>query len=242
MKSKMICIIAIIVSVVIVLVLAYFIGTGFMVRTDVVLADFSVSEDGTILTLKTTIPTSMGYIRCYKKEGGGVKPHYLTFYSTFGGLNSSFGAKNEFELELGEDDTEIYFNRPDGGYTLVLQKNTETGEWYNPSNVAQGIEDEEEQYEVAVDWSDFIKLNGITYRGDWRETEVPQELIGEKIGTVTKGEPKVYADKDGTVHGLIAEDGSSYCCKIGTELFAVVDNENAIAALVDGKYYLYTAD
>ena len=242
MKGKIKSVIAIVVSIVVVLIASYLIGTGFMVRTDVILNDFSVSEDGSTLILKTTIPTSMGYIRGYKNDGGGVKPHYLTFYSTFGGLNSSFGAKNEFELELGENDTEVYFNRPDGGYVLVLQKNPETGEWYNPSNVAQGIEEEDEQYEVAVDWSDFIKLNGITYRGDWRATEVAPDHIGEKIGTVTKGEPKVYADKDGTVHGLIAEDGSSYLCKIGTELFAVVGNENAIAALVDGKYYLYTTD
>lgn len=74
----------------------------------------------------------MGYIRGFKDVGGREKPHYLTFYSTFGGLNSSFGAKNEFILELGENDSEIYFNRKDGGYELVLQKNIETGEWVKP--------------------------------------------------------------------------------------------------------------
>jgi len=57
------------------------------------------------------------------------KPHYLTFYSTFSGLNSSFGAKCEFELDLNENDTEIYFNRANGGYELVLKKNEKTGEW-----------------------------------------------------------------------------------------------------------------
>lgn len=60
------------------------------------------------------------------------KPHYLTFYSTFGGVNSSFGTVNTFILELDPDDTEIYFNRPGGGYELVLEKNTETGEWVRP--------------------------------------------------------------------------------------------------------------
>ena len=241
MKTKMKRIIAIIVSVVIVLILSYLIGTGFMVRTDVVLADFSVSEDGTILTLNTTVPTSMGYIRGYKNDGGGVKPHYLTFYSTFGGLNSSFGAKNEFELELSENDTEIYFSRHNGGYELVLQKNTASGKWFvPPKNTAQSTD--AEQIVVCVDWSDFIKFNSITYRGDWRETEVSYDRIGERIGTVTGGVPKVYADVNGNVSGIQPADGSSFICEIGTELYAVVDNEKAIAALVDGKYYLYTSD
>ncbi|MBQ2888552.1 MAG: hypothetical protein IJE29_06525 [Firmicutes bacterium] len=115
------------------LIMFFLIGTGFVERTDVVLVDYSVSEDGTKLTFTTSIPTSMGYIRGFDDKGGGVKPHYLTFYSTFGGLNSSFGAKYEYELDLGENDTEIYFNRPNGGYALVLQKNIDTGEWKRPA-------------------------------------------------------------------------------------------------------------
>ena len=31
------------------------------------------------------------------------------------------------------DDTEIYFNRPDGGYELVLVKEEATGEWIRPT-------------------------------------------------------------------------------------------------------------
>ncbi|MGM9521470.1 MAG: hypothetical protein ACI3VB_03220 [Oscillospiraceae bacterium] len=130
MKKRTIVIIAI--SSIIVLALSFFVGTGFIKRTDVVLFDYSVSEDGTKLTFDAHVMSSMGYIREFEDNGGGVKPHYLTFYSTFGGLNSSFGAKNEFVLDLGENDTEIYFNRADGEYELVLQKNEETGEWAKP--------------------------------------------------------------------------------------------------------------
>lgn len=107
----------------------YFVGTGFMERSDVYLGDYSVSEDGTELTFNASVASSMWFIRGYKDEGGGVKPHQLTFYSTFGGLNSSFGAKNEFVLELDEDDTEIYFKRGKHSYKLVLKKNEETGVW-----------------------------------------------------------------------------------------------------------------
>ena len=65
-------------------------------------------------------------------SGGGVRPHYLNFYRTFGGLNSAWGAESSFLLEVGPEDTEIYFNRPGGGYELLLQKDS-TGEWSRPA-------------------------------------------------------------------------------------------------------------
>ena len=125
MKKKIVVAIIMIV----VIISAFFIGTGFQKRTDVVLVDYSVYEDGTAINLGVQVSSSMGYVRGFKNKGGGVKPHYLTFYSTFGGLNSSFGTVNSFVLEIEDDDTEIYFNRPDGGYELDLVKDEETGEW-----------------------------------------------------------------------------------------------------------------
>ena len=130
MKKKIFLTIAVIV----VLMLLMFICTGFRKRTDVVLFDYSVSEDGSEISLEIQVDSSMGYIRGFKDKGGGVKPHYLTFYSTFGGLNSSFGSINEIELELSRDNTEIYFNRPGGGYELVLMKDIATDEWIRPTN------------------------------------------------------------------------------------------------------------
>lgn len=131
MKKKF----AIIISALVVLFLLFVIGTGLMTRTDVVLGEYFVSEDGKKLTFHAGLSSSMGYTRGFKDKGGGVKPHYLTFYSTFGGLNSSFGAKNEFTLTLDENDTEIYFGRADGGYELVLQKDVEAGEWVRPEHI-----------------------------------------------------------------------------------------------------------
>lgn len=133
MKKKNIVLIAIIILCV--LIMSFLIGTGFIERTDVALTEYSVSEDGKTLTFHAYVMSSMGYIRGYKNNGGGVKPHYLTFYSTFGGLNSSFGSTNEFILTLDENDTEIYFGRTDGGYELVLYKDIETGEWKRPEAV-----------------------------------------------------------------------------------------------------------
>lgn len=121
-----------IVTITVVLMASFLIGTGFMKRTDVILLDYVVAEDGSSISLGIQVTSSMGYVRGFKDNGGGVKPHYLTFYSTFGGLNSSFESVNSFVLELDKDDTEIYFNRPNGGYELILVKNVDTGEWERP--------------------------------------------------------------------------------------------------------------
>ena len=123
--TKVILIIAIIV----VAIASFLIGTGFIKRTDVVLYDYIVAEDESEIILDVQVSSSMGHIRGFKDNGGGIKPHYLTFYSTFGGLNSSLGAKNSFILEMDDDDTEIYFSRPNGGYELVLIKNVDNGKW-----------------------------------------------------------------------------------------------------------------
>lgn len=116
-----------------ILAAAYLIGTGFRKSTDVFLAEYSVTEDGAAIRLEIQSASSMGYVRGFQDNGGGVKPHYLTFYRTFGGINSALGMKNAFILQVEPEDTEIYFNRPDGGYELVLQKDAETGEWVRPA-------------------------------------------------------------------------------------------------------------
>lgn len=133
MRKKRIVTITASVAVLLILAIASFlIGTGFHKREDVILDNYSVSEDGAKLNFTVAVPASMGYVRRFSDKGGGVKPHYLTFYSAFGGLNGSLGAKCEFELELDKNDEEIYFNRPNGGNELVLQKNTLTGKWERP--------------------------------------------------------------------------------------------------------------
>lgn len=132
-RSRIAIGITVFVTAIIVLISGYFVGSGFMTRADVILLDYSVSEDGTEITLHTAVMSSMGYIGRFNDNGGGLKPHYLTFYSTFGGFNSSFGAKDEFKLKVDEHATEIWFNRPDGGYELVLQKDSNTEEWIKPN-------------------------------------------------------------------------------------------------------------
>ena len=103
--------------------------------------------------------------------------------------------------------------------------------------------------EVPVEFTDFIRLNGVSYQGDWRKTQVSLDRIGQKLGEVSWRVFSLYSDGKGNQYyggsgGKILSElpnSTASFCDIGTALFAVKDNENAIAALVDGKYYLYTA-
>lgn len=127
MKKKL-KLLAIILAVIVIIIGALFVWSGFLKRGDVGLNDFSVSEDGTKMTLNVGVSSSMGYTRgCSVKQEGDCQ--YVTFYSTFGALNSSLGAKNKVEIELDPSCKRIYFYHYDGSYREVLRKNESTNEW-----------------------------------------------------------------------------------------------------------------
>lgn len=121
------------VAAVMILVVIYLVGTGLMKMSSVYVGEYTVSEDGAAMEIRTGVAASMGYIRdmSVKKDGEEV---YLTFYSAFGGLNSSLGAKNTFEIPLDESSAKIYIYRGESGYELILQKNAETNRWERTEN------------------------------------------------------------------------------------------------------------
>lgn len=103
--------------------------SGYNVRTDVYLADYSVSPDGSQITMQVGVANSMGYTRGYRAQMGGFN-QYLKFYTAFGGFNSKLGAKDTFTLQVDPRNCdEIYFYHGDGGYRLVLQKDPSTQAW-----------------------------------------------------------------------------------------------------------------
>ena len=124
-----------IVAVTLIVFIALFLSTGG-VRTDVVLRNYKVSEDGKTMTITVDVLSSAGYIRKMKQTDNYMEPDLinLTFYSTFG-INSKLGAKDTFTLELDSNVDEIYFNKGNKGYNKVLKKDKETGEWNIVKNV-----------------------------------------------------------------------------------------------------------
>lgn len=95
--------------------------------TSVMITDYSISEAGDVMMLKVGLASSMGYVRTLKTSEDGNKK-LITFYSTYG-LNSTIGAKNEFQVKLRPSCDEIYFYSSNGEYKLKLKKNSETNKW-----------------------------------------------------------------------------------------------------------------
>lgn len=122
MKKVIIGIVIVILTVFVIL----FLSTGGA-RTDVVLRNYKVSEDGKTMTITVDVLSSAGYIRDMKQTSGSMN-YYLTFYSTFG-INSRLGAKDTFTLDIDQNVDEIYFFKGNKGYNKVLEKDKETGEW-----------------------------------------------------------------------------------------------------------------
>lgn len=80
------------------------------------------------MTITVDAATSVGYVRKvseYQQYGGKL---YLDCYAAFGGINGSWGAKNEHTIQLNEDTEMIAIYRSTNCYDPVLEKN-ENGKW-----------------------------------------------------------------------------------------------------------------
>lgn len=116
------------VSIVIALICIYLIGSGFTKNSSVYIGEYSVSEDGTEITVNVGVASSAGYIRkviVHQQEAGKM---YIDCYSAFGGINGRIGAKTVFTLSLNDDTNRIAIYRGNNHYEEVLWKDT-SGVW-----------------------------------------------------------------------------------------------------------------
>lgn len=100
---------------------------------------------------------------------------------------------------------------------------------------------EGEKVHILVDWMDFVRVNGKTYDGAWENKEVDESRIGEKLGEILY-KVKSYYESEEELNQANKRNFTAAFRPIGCEIFAVKDDENSIAVLDDGKYYLYTAN
>ena len=97
-------------------------------RDDVMIEDFSVSADGSEMTLKAGIAGSAGYLRKAKvRYDDEYKTVLVDFYSTFG-IYNPVGAEVTFVIPLKPDSENILFNRGND-YYAALAKDAD-GRWY----------------------------------------------------------------------------------------------------------------
>ena len=95
-------------------------------RDDVMIGDFSVSVDGSELTVHAGVFSSAWYLR---KINVSYDDHavMVDFYSTFG-INNPVGAEDTFVIPLKPDSENILFNRGND-YYAALAKDAD-GRWY----------------------------------------------------------------------------------------------------------------
>ena len=95
-------------------------------RDDVVIEDFSVSADGSEMTVHAGVFSSAGYLR---KINVSYDDHavLVDFYSTFG-INNPVGAEDTFVIPLKPDSENILFNRGNDYYAAFAKD--EDGQWY----------------------------------------------------------------------------------------------------------------
>lgn len=95
-------------------------------RDDVMIGDFSVSADGSEMTVHAGVFSSAGYLR---KINVSYDDHavMVDFYSTFG-INNPVGAEDTFVIPLKPDSENILFNRGDNYYAAFAKG--EDGQWY----------------------------------------------------------------------------------------------------------------
>lgn len=122
-----------VIGLILVLFILYFVGTGFIKNSSVFIMDYTLSEDGSEITLKVGTTSSVGYIRSisvHQQEGGKL---YLDCYSAFGGINGKIGAKDTFIFPLNEDTSVIAVYRNSDCYQEVLVRDSD-GIWQRAVN------------------------------------------------------------------------------------------------------------
>ena len=114
--------------VIIAIIGTYLIGSGFVKESEAFISDYTVSADGSEITIDVGVASSIGYVRkvsVHQQQGGKL---YLDCYSAFGGINGSWGAKSTYTIPLDENTTTIALYRNNNCYDVVLEKDSE-GVW-----------------------------------------------------------------------------------------------------------------
>lgn len=106
----------------------YVIGSGFRKMNHVYIADYTVSDDGTKMTIHVGVPTSIGYVRRVSAKQKSDGTLCLDVYAAFGGINGSIGAKSEFIIPLDDETRVVAVYRSNAYYEPVIRK-SENGEW-----------------------------------------------------------------------------------------------------------------
>jgi len=88
---------------------------------------------------------------------------------------------------------------------------------------------------MAIDWIDVVKINGTTYKSNHPRQEITAADIGDEIGAIQF----TMSGQVNNPHYRI-KDGDAAFLPVGTKLYSIKNDVNSIAALINGKYYLFS--
>jgi hypothetical protein len=88
-----------------------------------------------------------------------------------------------------------------------------------------------------ISWIDCVQVNDIKYNSDFERTPIEYSSVGEKIGEVTFN---VYENVHNSMYRF--RNGDATFLDVGTELFLIKSDSNAIAVKVNDQYFIYKAD
>lgn len=85
-----------------------------------------------------------------------------------------------------------------------------------------------------IDWVDCLQINSTKYYSDFKKTSIEASLIDKQIG-------KIKFNVAGKVSNpeYRFRDGDATFLEVGTDVYSVKSDGNAVAAKVGEQYYLY---
>jgi len=126
-----------------------------------------------------------------------------------------------------------------GNESGEAEKTKENGIEPIPPETWYASDTETKESMILVDWSDFVRVNGVNYNGKFENNILDESQIGEKLGEILYHVKSSYSSYE-ELEAAQKRDFTSWGRPIGCEIFAVKNDKDSIAVLDNGKYYLYT--
>lgn len=120
-------------ALVVIAILLYVIGFGFVKESCIYVMEYNVAEDGSKMEIKFINASSIGFIRKADPHRNGSEVD-VDFYRAFGGINGNIGVMEDYVVTVDLDSSidKICFCRGNK-YEVVLYK-TDDGNWVKPDS------------------------------------------------------------------------------------------------------------
>lgn len=85
-----------------------------------------------------------------------------------------------------------------------------------------------------ISWIDCVKINNNKYYSDYERTSIEEALVNKKIGEV-----KFNVSENVHNGNYKFRNGDATFLEVGTEIYNLKSDDNAIAVKIDNEYFIY---